>query len=319
MSSKRIKLAQDVLKIEANEITIAASRLSNEFSQAVDYILQCKGRVILSGIGKSGHIAGKIASTFSSTGTPSFFMHPGEASHGDLGMITERDIVIFLSNSGESDELMISLPHIKRIGAKIISITGNKNSNLSAESNIHIDSSVTKEACPLNLAPTASSSLMLALGDALAVCVLDERNFGTEDFARSHPGGSLGKIVHINEIMIDYESTPKVRLEATVKDAIEEITKKKLGFTAIIDSQNIPKGIFTDGDLRRSLLNHISLETPMSEVMKKNPVTLSNSQMAIEALKIMEKQKITSFLIIEKNNSLVGSLTLQSLFKARIL
>lgn len=319
MSSKRIKLAQDVLTIEANEILKASNKIANEFSEAVESILHCKGRIILSGIGKSGHIAGKIASTLSSTGTPSFFMHPGEASHGDLGMITEKDIVIFLSNSGESQELIVLLPLIKRIGAKIISITGDTNSTLFTESNIHINSSVTKEACPLGLAPTASTSLMLALGDALAICVLNERNFDTEDFVRSHPGGSLGKIVHIEDIMINLDSTPRVSLESSIEDAIQEITNKKLGFTAIIDKQNIPKGILTDGDLRRLLLNHTSLETPISEVMKEKPITLNKKQMAIEALKIMEKQKITSFLIIEKDNSLVGSLTLQSLFKAKIL
>ena len=319
MSPKIIKLAQDVLKIEANEILKASNKIENEFSEAVESIIRCKGRVILSGIGKSGHIAGKIASTLSSTGTPSFFMHPGEASHGDLGMITEKDIVIFLSNSGESQELIVLLPLIKRIGAKIISITGDTNSTLFTESNIHINSSVTKEACPLGLAPTASTSLMLALGDALAICVLNERNFDTEDFVRSHPGGSLGKIVHIEDIMINLDSTPRVSLESSIEDAIKEITNKKLGFTAIIDKQNIPKGILTDGDLRRLLLNHTSLETPISKVMKKKPITLSKKQMAIEALKIMEKQKITSFLIIEKDNSLVGSLTLQSLLKAKIL
>ncbi len=319
MSPKRINLAQDVLKIEANEILKASDKISNEFSDAVECILRCEGRVILSGIGKSGHIAGKIASTLSSTGTPSFFMHPGEASHGDLGMIAEQDIVIFLSNSGESQELILLLPLIKRIGAKIISITGDTNSTLFTESNIHINSSVTKEACPLGLAPTASTSLMLALGDALAVCVLNERDFGSEDFARSHPGGSLGKIVHIKDIMINLESTPKISLESTIKDAIEEITTKKLGFTAIIDDQNIPKGIFTDGDSRRALLNHISLDTTISKVMKNTPFTLNRKQMAIEAVKIMEKQKITSFLIIEQDNTLIGSLTLQSLFKAKIL
>ena len=319
MSSKRIKLAQDVLTIEANEILKASSKIANEFSEAVESIIHCKGRIILSGIGKSGHIAGKIASTLSSTGTPSFFMHPGEASHGDLGMITDKDIVIFLSNSGESQELIVLLPLIKRIGAKIISITGDTNSTLFTESNIHISSSVTKEACPLGLAPTASTSLMLALGDALAICVLNERNFDTEDFVRSHPGGSLGKIVHIEDIMINLDSTPRISLESSIEDAIKEITTKKLGFTAVVDNQNGPKGIFTDGDLRRLLLNHTSLETPISKVLKKKPITLSKKQMAIEALKIMEKQKITSFLIIEKDKSLVGSLTLQSLFKAKIL
>ncbi len=262
MSPKIIKLAQDVLNIEANEILKASDKISNEFSDAVECILRCEGRVILSGIGKSGHIAGKIASTLSSTGTPSFFMHPGEASHGDLGMITEKDIVIFLSNSGESQELILLVPLIKRIGAKIISITGDTNSTLLHESNIHINSSVKKEACPLGLAPTASSSLMLALGDALAVCVLNERDFSSEDFARSHPGGSLGKIVHIKDIMINLESTPKMNVEATIKDAIKEITNKKLGFTAIVDKQNVPKGIFTDGDLRRSLLSILVLIRP---------------------------------------------------------
>jgi len=319
MSPKIIKLAQDVLNIEANEILKASDNISNEFSEAVECILRCEGRVILSGIGKSGHIAGKIASTLSSTGTPSFFMHPGEASHGDLGMITEKDIVIFLSNSGESQELILLVPLIKRIGAKIISITGDTNSTLFTESNIHINSSVTKEACPLGLAPTASSSLMLALGDALAVCILNERDFSSEDFARSHPGGSLGKIVHIKDIMINLESTPKINLEASIKDAIEEITNKKLGFTAIIDKHNVPMGIFTDGDLRRSLLSEVSLNTPISDVMKNSPISLNGKQMAIEALKIMEKEKISSFLITDKDNSLVGSLTLQSLFKAKIL
>ena len=319
MSLKRKRLAQDVLKIEANEVLKASSKISNEFSDAVECILHCKGRVILSGIGKSGHIAGKIASTLSSTGTPSFFMHPGEASHGDLGMITEKDIVIFLSNSGESQELIVLLPLIKRIGAKIISITGDITSTLFAESNIHINSAVTKEACPLGLAPTASTSLMLALGDALAVCVLNERDFDTEDFARSHPGGSLGKIVRIKDIMINLKTTPRISLESSIEDAIEEITSKKLGFTAIINKKNILKGIFTDGDLRRSLLNHINLDTPISKVMNKTPFTLSEKQMAIEALKIMEKQKITSFLITEKDNFLIGSLTLESLFKAKVL
>jgi arabinose-5-phosphate isomerase len=319
MSPKRIKLAQDVLNIEANEILKASDKISKEFSDAVECILRCEGRVILSGIGKSGHIAGKIASTLSSTGTPSFFMHPGEASHGDLGMITEKDIVIFLSNSGESQELILLVPLIKRIGAKIISITGDTNSTLYTESNIHINSSVTKEACPLGLAPTASSSLMLALGDALAVCVLNERDFSSEDFARSHPGGSLGKIVHIKDIMFNLESTPRISLEATIKDAIKEITDKKLGFTAIVNKQNVPKGIFTDGDLRRSLLSQIALDTPISEIIKKSPFTLNGKQMAIEALKIMEKEKISSFLITDKDNSLVGSLTLQSLFKAKII
>ena len=318
-TQKFIETGKRVIKAEARALEQLENTIESSFADAVKMILAAKGRVILSGMGKSGHIARKITATLTSTGTPSYFLHPAEASHGDLGMITEKDIVIFLSNSGESQELIVLLPLIKRIGAKIISITGDTNSTLFTESNIHINSSVTKEACPLGLAPTASTALMLALGDAIAISVLNERDFSTEDFARSHPGGSLGKIVHIKDIMINLESTPKINFESTIKDAIEEISNKKLGFTAIIDEQNIPIGIFTDGDLRRSLLSHISLDTPISEVMIRTPFTLSGTQMAIEALRLMEKQKITSFLIIEKNKSLVGSLSLQSLFKAKIL
>ena len=319
MSPKRIKLAQEVLNIEANELLKASDKISNEFSDAVECIISCEGRVILSGIGKSGHIAGKIASTLSSTGTPSFFMHPGEASHGDLGMITEKDIVIFLSNSGESQELILLVPLIKRIGAKIISITGDTNSTLFTESNIHINSSVTKEACPLGLAPTASSSLMLALGDALAVCVLNERDFSSEDFARSHPGGSLGKIVHIKDIMINLESTPKINLEATIKDAIKEITNKKVGFTGIINNKSKLVGILTDGDLRRALLNKKSIESSIEDCMTKNPITLDGSEMAIEAVNIMEKSKINCFLITDNNDEVIGMLNLNDLFRSKVI
>jgi arabinose-5-phosphate isomerase len=294
-----IKRAQEVLNIEAKEIQKVSSDISEDFVKAVFEILNCKGRVVLSGIGKSGHIAGKIASTFASTGTPAFFMHPGEASHGDLGMITEDDIVIFLSNSGQSNELVSILPTIKRIGAKIISITGDSSSNLAKQSDIHISVKVTKEACPLGLAPTASSSASLALGDALAICVLDLREFTAEDFARSHPGGSLGKIV-------------------LVKD-INEISLKKVGFTAVVNSVGKPLGIFTDGDLRRSMLDGIEINSSIDKSMKKNPIILKSDQMAVEALKMMEEMKITAFLVTDANNFLIGALTIQNLFKAKII
>ncbi len=314
-----IKRAQEVLNIEAKEIQKVSSDISEDFVKAVFKILNCKGRVVLSGIGKSGHIAGKIASTFASTGTPAFFMHPGEASHGDLGMITEDDIVIFLSNSGQSNELISILPTIKRIGAEIISITGDSSSNLAKQSDTHISVKVTKEACPLGLAPTASSSASLALGDALAICVLDLREFTAEDFARSHPGGSLGKIVLVKDIMIDLKSTPFINIDATIKDAINEISLKKVGFTAVVNSDGQPLGIFTDGDLRRSLLDGMKLNSSIDKSMKQNPIILKSDQMAVEALKMMEKMKITAFLVTDSNKSLIGALTIQDLFKAKII
>ena len=314
-----IKRAQDVLNTEAKEIQKLSSGISEDFVRAVFEILNCKGRVVLSGIGKSGHIAGKIASTFASTGTPAFFMHPGEASHGDLGMITEDDIVIFLSNSGQSNELISILPTIKRIGAKIISITGDSSSNLAEQSNIHISAKVTKEACPLGLAPTASSSASLALGDALAICVLDLREFTAEDFARSHPGGSLGKIVLVKDIMLDLKSTPIINIDAKIEDAINEISLKKVGFTAVVSADGQPLGMFTDGDLRRSLLTGKKINSPIDKSMKKNPIILQSNQMAVEAVKIMERLKITALLVTDSNKSLIGALTIQNLFKAKII
>ena len=314
-----IKRAQDVLNTDAKKIQKLSSGISEDFVRAVFEILNCKGRVVLSGIGKSGHIAGKIASTFASTGTPAFFMHPGEASHGDLGMITEDDIVIFLSNSGQSNELISILPTIKRIGAKIISITGDSSSNLAEQSNIHISAKVTKEACPLGLAPTASSSASLALGDALAICVLDLREFTAEDFARSHPGGSLGKIVLVKDIMLDLKSTPIINIDAKIEDAINEISLKKVGFTAVVSADGQPLGMFTDGDLRRSLLTGKKINSPIDKSMKKNPIILQSNQMAVEAVKIMERLKITALLVTDSNKSLIGALTIQNLFKAKII
>lgn len=313
------KRAQQVLNIEAEEMLKVSANISDEFSSAVREIIKCTGKIILSGIGKSGHIAGKIASTFASTGTPAFFMHPGEASHGDLGMITQKDIVLFLSNSGNSNELTTILPIVKRVGAKIISITGNSSSILANQSDIHISAKVSKEACPLGLAPTASSSASLALGDALAICVLDLREFTAEDFSRSHPGGNLGKILLVKDIMTNKESTPIISLDSTIKDAINEITQKKAGFTAIVNEDNKPIGIFTDGDLRRALLKESNITSPIDKVMKKNPILMKDTQMAIEAVKIMEQLKITAFLIIDSNKCLIGMLTLQDLLKAKII
>jgi arabinose-5-phosphate isomerase len=320
-SDQIIKLAQKVLNIESEEIIRASKNISINFTNAVNEILNCTGRVVVSGMGKSGHIARKIASTFASTGTPAFFMHPGEASHGDLGMITKNDIVIFFSNSGQSDELISIFPTIKRIGAKIIGISGNIDSELANESDIHISAAVTKEACPLGLAPTASSSVSLALGDALAICVLDLREFTAEDFAISHPGGNLGKniLIKVKDIMRTGKNIPSVNIKSSLKDAIEEISNKKVGFTGIVSNENKLMGILTDGDLRRALLNKKNIDSSIEECMTKDPITLKGSEMAIEAVNIMEKSKINCFLITDKNQKVIGMLNLNDLFASKVI
>tara|TARA_B100000795_G_C22745906_1_gene417231 strand:- start:312 stop:1286 length:975 start_codon:yes stop_codon:yes gene_type:complete len=320
-SNQIIKLAQKVLNIESEEILKAGKNISNNFSDAVNEILNCKGRVVLSGMGKSGHVARKIASTFASTGTPAFFMHPGEASHGDLGMITKEDIVIFFSNSGQSNELISILPTIKRIGAKIIGISGNTNSELANESDIHISAAVTKEACPLGLAPTASTSVSLALGDALAICVLDLREFTAKDFANSHPGGNLGKntLIKVKDVMRTGENIPSISIKCSLKDAIEEITNKKVGFTSIVNNQNKLVGILTDGDLRRAILNGKNIGSSIEDCMTKDPITLNGSEMAIEAVNIMEKFKVSCFLIVDEDREVIGMLNLNNLFESKVI
>ena len=316
-----IENAKKVLKVEADEIYNTLDKINNYFVLAVEAISCCKGRVILSGMGKSGHIARKIASTFSSTGTPAFFMHPGEASHGDLGMITKDDVVIFFSNSGTSEELISILPNIKRIGAKIISVTNDKSSDLSIQSDININIIVKKEACPMGLTPTASSTVSLALGDALAICVLERKGFSAQDFKASHPGGNLGKnnLIRIKDIMLKKNNIPKISHTASIKDAIEEISNKKVGFTAIVDEDNFPVGIFTDGDLRRSLLCKKHINSPISDCMTKNPIILDQNQLAFDAVNIMEKSKITGFLIIDEKNNLVGINNLNILLEKKVI
>lgn len=321
-SKNTLERARKVLEIEAQEILSLANRLDDHFVSAVQHILHCDGRVVVSGMGKSGHIGRKLASTFASTGTPSFFMHPAEASHGDLGMITSNDVVIFLSNSGQSDELLTILPVIKRIGAKIISITGNSNSVLAKESAIHLSAQVSQEACPLGLSPTASSTASLALGDALAICVLDQRTFTAEDFARSHPGGSLGKrqVVRVRDIMRKTEQVPSVTEHALFSDAILEISLKGLGFTAIVDSETKPIGIFTDGDLRRQLSKKINNENqPIKEIMNKNPKTIFDDQIIIDAINLMEMNKINGILVVNRESKLIGAFNMHDLFKAKVI
>ena len=321
-SKNTLERARQVLEIEAQEILSLANRLDDHFVNAVQLILHCDGRVVVSGMGKSGHIGRKLASTFASTGTPSFFMHPAEASHGDLGMITSNDVVIFLSNSGKSDELLSILPVIKRIGAKIISITGNSDSELARESEIHLSAHVSQEACPLGLSPTASSTASLALGDALAICVLDQRAFTAEDFARSHPGGSLGKrqVVRVRDIMRDVDKVPSIKEDALLSDAILEISLKGLGFTAIVNAQSEPIGIFTDGDLRRQLSKKVDYEKqPIKEIMNKNPKTIFDDQIIIDAINLMDLNKINGILVLNRENKLVGAFNMHDLFKAKVI
>jgi arabinose-5-phosphate isomerase len=321
-SKNTLERARQVLEIEAQEILSLANRLDDHFVNAVQLILHCDGRVVVSGMGKSGHIGRKLASTFASTGTPSFFMHPAEASHGDLGMITSNDVVIFLSNSGKSDELLSILPVIKRIGAKIISITGNTDSELARESEIHLSAHVSQEACPLGLSPTASSTASLALGDALAICVLDQRAFTAEDFARSHPGGSLGKrqVVRVRDIMREFDKAPSIKEDALLSDAVLEISLKGLGFTAIVNADSVPIGIFTDGDLRRQLSKKIDYEKQsIKEIMNKNPKTIFDDQIIIDAINLMDLNKINGILVVNRENKLVGAFNMHDLFKAKVI
>jgi arabinose-5-phosphate isomerase len=317
-----LELAREVLNIEAHEISALAARLDSNFEAAVQLILHCQGRVVVSGMGKSGHIGGKIAATLASTGTPAFFMHPAEASHGDLGMITAGDVVIALSNSGESDELLNIVPTIKRLGAKIISITGAKNSTLAKESDVHLSAEVSQEACPLGLSPTASTTAALALGDALAVCVLDCRDFSAEDFARSHPGGNIGRrlLLRVKDVMRTGNAIPSIYDGELLSVALTEMTKKGLGLTAIINAAKQPIGIFTDGDLRRTFAKGIYTNSAkIADVMHANPNTIHMNQLAIEAVELMEQKKINGLLVVDDAGKLVGAFNMHDILKAKVI
>jgi arabinose-5-phosphate isomerase len=317
-----IALAREVLAIEARAVAALGDRLDERFTLAVELILHCPGRVVVSGMGKSGHIARKIASTLASTGTPAFFVHPGEASHGDLGMITQDDVFIGLSNSGESAELLTIVPHIKRHGAKLISMTGNAKSTLAREADVHLDASVEQEACPLGLAPTASTTAALALGDALAIALLDARGFSADDFARTHPGGALGRrlLIHVSDLMHQGEALPRVPATARLSDALLEMTRKGLGMTAVVDNQEKLLGIFTDGDLRRTLDKPLDIHaTPISEVMKPAPRTIGQNALAAEAVQLMEQYKINGLLVTDAQGKLVGALNMHDLLRAGVV
>jgi arabinose-5-phosphate isomerase len=316
-----LALAREVLALEASEIQALATRLGDAFTQAVMLLLHCQGRVVVTGMGKSGHIGGKIASTLASTGTPAFFMHPAEASHGDLGMITKGDVVIALSNSGESDEVLAILPAIKRLGANIIAITGNDFSSLAKAADVHLSAHVSKEACPLGLAPTSSTTVTLALGDALALCVLDLRDFTAEDFARSHPGGSLGRrlIIRVQDLMRTGEEIPQVSLDVPLSVGLLEMSQKGMGLTAIV-TQGKVVGVFTDGDLRRAFENNININhVKMCDLMRTNPLTIRQEQLAIDAVTLMEKHKINALLVVNDENALVGALNMHDLLRAKVV
>jgi arabinose-5-phosphate isomerase len=317
-----LTLAREVLAIEARAVAALCDRLDEHFTRAIELILHCRGRVVVSGMGKSGHIARKIASTLASTGTPAFFVHPGEASHGDLGMITQDDVFIGLSNSGESAELLTIVPLLKRHGAKLISMTGNAKSTLAREADVHLDASVAQEACPLGLAPTASTTAALALGDALAIALLDARGFGADDFARTHPGGALGRrlLIHVSDLMHQDEALPRVAATAQLSDALLEMTRKGLGMTAVVDRNGKVLGIFTDGDLRRTLEKSINIHiTPISEVMSPTPRTIGPNALAAEAVQLMEQYKINGLLVADAQGKLLGALNMHDLLRAGVV
>ena len=317
-----LQLARETLDIEAQALIGLKSRLDHRFSQAVQMMLSVKGRVVVTGMGKSGHIGSKIAATLASTGTPAMFVHPGEASHGDLGMIKAVDIVLAISNSGESDELVSILPVLKRQGVPLIAMTGGMNSALAKHADVVLDSSVDKEACPLNLAPTASTTAQLALGDALAVALLDARGFKAEDFARSHPGGSLGRrlLTHVEDVMRKGDQVPHVLPDASFTELMREMSQKGLGASAIVDEHHNILGIFTDGDLRRLIEKGVDLRAlHAKEVMHANPRTVLHDALAVEAAELMEQFQITSVLVVNESGALCGALNSNDLMRAKVI
>lgn len=319
---KSLALARRVLEIEADAVRALIGRIDGSFLKALRLVLACKGRVVVSGIGKSGHIARKIASTMASTGTPAFFVHAAEAGHGDLGMIRPEDIFVCISNSGESSELLAIVPLVKRQGAKLIAITGEARSTLAREADVHLDAGVAQEACPLNLAPTASTTATLALGDALAVALLDARGFSEADFARSHPGGSLGRrlLTRVYDVMRRDADMPTVPIEATLSTAVLEISRKRMGMTAVVDTAGRIAGIFTDGDLRRTVEKVTDLKSArIADLMSKAPRTIGPQALAVEAVELMERHMINQLLVAGEDGVLVGALGMHDLFRAKVV
>jgi len=312
-----------VIGIEAQALQALEGGLGADFAAACRLVLAAGGRVVCTGMGKSGHIATKIAATLASTGTPAFFMHPGEASHGDLGMVTDADVVLALSNSGESEEILAIVPALKRQGNRLIAMTGRPASSLARLADVHLDASVPAEACPLGLAPTSSTTAALALGDALAVALLEARGFTAEDFARSHPAGALGRrlLLHIRDVMHAGDDVPLVREDASASAALLEMTRKRLGMTAVVDADGVLAGVFTDGDLRRCLDDEDTdlKSTPVSRLMGRSPKTIGTDALAVEAARLMEAHKINALVVVDADRRVVGALNIHDLLRARVV
>ena len=321
-AAQAIRLARETLEIEALAVQGLSLRVGDAFAKAVERILQVQGRVVVMGMGKSGHIGRKMTATLASTGTAAMFVHPAEASHGDLGMIQPIDLVLAISNSGESEELTAILPVLKRLGVPLIAMTGKPDSTLARHADVVLDSGVEKEACPLNLAPTASTTAQLALGDALAVALLDARGFRAEDFARSHPGGALGRklLTHVGDVMRAGDAAPRVMLDAGFSALMREMSAKGLGATAIVDAQQRVLGIFTDGDLRRLMEQGVDLrQRSAQQLMHPNPVTIRVDALAVEAAELMEQRRITSVLVVDADGRLCGALNSNDLMRAKVI
>src|SRR5688572_25208119 len=320
--SPALAMAREVLEIEARAVSDLIKQLDHHFVQAVELLLGCRGRVVVGGIGKSGHIARKIASTLASTGTPAFFVHPAEASHGDLGMVARDDVFIALSNSGESDELLAIVPLLKRQGAKLVALTGNPQSTLAREADVHLYAGAEKEACPLNLAPTASTTAALALGDALAVALMQAKGFTRDEFAASHPAGTLGRklLTHVRDVMRTGENAPRVAHTATAMDGMLEVSRGRMGMTTVLDDAGRVIGIFTDGDLRRALEKGADLRSArITDVMTGEPRTIGPDKLAAEAVDVMERFKVNQLLVVDPDHKLVGALNMHDLFRAKVI
>ncbi len=317
-----LETARTVLRTEGAAVSRLVDRIGGEFAAALKTCLHCRGRIVVTGMGKSGHIGSKIAATLASTGSPAFFVHSGEASHGDLGMITGQDVVLAVSYSGETDEIIAILPLLKRIGVPLITISGNPKSTLARESDVNLNAGVSEEACPLNLAPTASTTASLAMGDALAITLLQLRGFTEEDFARSHPGGSLGRrlLLHVQDLMHKGDEVPRVSADTVLSQALLEMTRKGLGMTAIVDDDDKVCGIYTDGDLRRSLDRHVDVhQTLISEVMSRQCKTIKGAELAAGAVKMKETHKINALLVTDEDGRLVGALNIHDLLRAGVM
>ena len=321
-SKSLVEMGRDALRIEARAVAALVDRLGANFEKACRTLLACSGRVVVSGMGKSGHVGGKIAATLASTGTPAFFLHPAEASHGDLGMVTRGDVVLAISYSGETAELLTILPLFKRMDARLIAMTGNPSSTLAREADVHLDVSVPAEACPLNLAPTASTTAALAMGDALAVALLKHRGFTEADFARSHPGGALGRrlLLHVSDVMRRGDELPVVRPDTPLTEGLLEMSRKRLGLTAVADADGKVVGIFTDGDLRRALDRDLDIHaSKMADVMTRGPRTIGPGELAAEAVLMMEKHSINGLLVLDESGRLVGALNVHDLLRAGVM